>query len=487
MRRLGSVAWWLRHELRLAGRELVLDFGPAAIFVASNFLLLAYAGAHVAAWLVLVNWHGFGPGMPLSTIMLVALVTGCGVQGIRGGYRALFGRGDGELLAASMHSIRKVLWARLIAISLTSVALPLFWLSAFANVGLLLGHPNALALYPATLAIGFATSSLAVAAMLVTLRLVGHEGLRLVTRFALAVVLVALILSNILAKNLHALQPAFDKALGWLNWTGQALDGAIAPFCAVLAVGLGLLLVMPFFLEKAFEASLRRPAPRAIGKLRTQPGPLHDSGTYRLVLKEWRLLGRDGKLLSQIFLSLALASGALVLMLSKGGVALPLILGSVVVYAAGNLSSDLSWLALSAEASPWLIATAPRPARALAAKLLAAALPVAIMLAAAAIALCSYDVSVAVQVIVFGLLSCACVSTLNSTFATPGSQADVLFGRRQKNRLLAFGDVAVCLAFCAAISVPSMLFKVTATVLPVVLVASVAVLRKPGYRTEAAT
>jgi ABC-2 type transport system permease protein len=486
MRKLGSVAWWLRHELRLAGRELVLDFGQAAIFVASNFLLLAYAGAHVAAWLVLVYWHGFGPEMPLSTVMLVALITGCGVQGIRGGYRALFGRGDGELLAASMHSIRKVLWARLIAISLASLVMPLFWLSAFANVGLLLGHPNALVLYPAALAIGFATSSLAVAAMLVALRLVGHEGFRLLTRFALAIVLVALILSNTLAQHLHALQPAFDAALRWLNWTGRALDGAFAPLSAVLCVGFGLLLVMPFFLEKAFESSLRRPPDRAIASSRTAPGALHKSATYRLVLKEWRLLGRDGKLLSQIFLGLALASGALVLMMSKGGVALPLAVGSVAVYAAGNLCSDLSWLALSAEASPWLIATAPRPAHVLGAKLLAAALPVALLLFAAAIPLFLYDVSAALQAIVFGLLSCACVSTLNSTFATPGSQADVLFGRRQKNRLLAFADIGVCLAFCAAVSLPSIPFKVTAAALPIVLVASLAVLRKPGYRTQAA-
>jgi ABC-2 type transport system permease protein len=81
--------------------------------------------------------------------------------------------------------------------------------------------------------------------------------------------------------------------------------------------------------------------------------------------KEWMLLKRDPWLISQTLMQLLyLLPPALLLWKSfdRGGGALVLLV-PVLVMAAGQLAGGLSWLAISGEDAPDLVATAPVPAR----------------------------------------------------------------------------------------------------------------------------
>jgi ABC-2 type transport system permease protein len=83
--------------------------------------------------------------------------------------------------------------------------------------------------------------------------------------------------------------------------------------------------------------------------------------------KEWMLLKRDPWLASQTLMQiLYLLPPALLLWRDMGADAkLHVILAPVLVMAFGQLSGGLSWLAISGEDAPDLVATAPVPARAL--------------------------------------------------------------------------------------------------------------------------
>ena len=98
---------------------------------------------------------------------------------------------------------------------------------------------------------------------------------------------------------------------------------------------------------------------RAGGRFRT------GSAMAALRHKEWTLLKRDPWLISQTLMQLLyLLPPALLLWKSfdKGGGALVLLV-PVLVMAAGQLAGGLSWLAISGEDAPDLVASAPVPGR----------------------------------------------------------------------------------------------------------------------------
>jgi len=67
--------WWVRHEFRLALREMQLGFGPIAVFLGAGALLGAYLMLHVIAYVLLQYLAGGTRGGPgrLEGLLLVLL------------------------------------------------------------------------------------------------------------------------------------------------------------------------------------------------------------------------------------------------------------------------------------------------------------------------------------------------------------------------------------------------------------------------------
>ncbi len=74
--------------------------------------------------------------------------------------------------------------------------------------------------------------------------------------------------------------------------------------------------------------------------------------------KEWRLIARDPWVISQILLQILYMTPMVVLLWSGGGSTV-IALGPMIVVVAFQVSSSLTWLSLSGEDAPELLATAP--------------------------------------------------------------------------------------------------------------------------------
>jgi ABC-2 type transport system permease protein len=158
--------------------------------------------------------------------------------------------------------------------------------------------------------------------------------------------------------------PALDSIV-W--WPARAALGDEIALAAVLGSSLfALLLVVVIFSARFGEHVL---AAASVGQSRARQrrasGFRRGSPMRALRRKEWTLLKRDPWLISQTLMQLLyLLPPALLLWKSfdHGGGALVLLV-PVLVMAAGQLAGGLSWLAISGEDAPDLVATAPVPSR----------------------------------------------------------------------------------------------------------------------------
>jgi ABC-2 type transport system permease protein len=162
-----------------------------------------------------------------------------------------------------------------------------------------------------------------------------------------------------------ALAPAIDS-LAW--WPARAILGDVAALAALLAASLLLLGVTILFVAPRFAHHAIAAAGISHGVVRQRGGSARFrrvSSAAALRRKEWALLRRDPWLLSQTLMQvLYLLPPALLLWRNfSGGAGTLVLLSPVLIMAAGQLAGGLSWLAISGEDAPDLIASAPVSAR----------------------------------------------------------------------------------------------------------------------------
>jgi ABC-2 type transport system permease protein len=377
-------------------------------------------------------------------------------------YRMLVERRDASLIATAPVDLSVVLRARAIALAMSSIMLPLFWFSPIATMRVLLGESSALFFYPATLAIGMTAAAAALAVLLAVSRFAGKARMQAMARLAMLVILLAFVASRFLdADTQVALEQYWmPRLVPVFNWMGAVVAGQAGPMLAMVGVGCSAFLLAPTLLARGFARSLspERKRSRAAGSLSFSM-PLktswRDSRALRLMGKEWRLLWRDRSFLAQTFFSLLVTIAAMALVLKRQHMGAGAIAAAAMVYAAGNLCSDLTWLSVSGEQAPSLLRTAPMRASALAAhKLLAAVLPVAALLLVAALGLAFSDPLAAVQALVFGALAGAGAAAINLAWPTPGERAAAVFERRSRNRALGALDAGCLICWAMATATP---------------------------------
>ncbi|MCQ8780703.1 permease [Mangrovibrevibacter kandeliae] len=379
----GGVLWFFGHDLRLAIRDRVRAGRGWRMALA---LLPLVAAMHLVGLWVAGALPDPTVGTPaerhfaavLITFFLVSLFFMLAAQAVESVARAIFVRGDLDLILASPVPPRRLFAARMAATSVTTLWLGGFLVLPIADVLVFQrGWPWASA-FGVLLSLAFAASALAVTVTYLLFRGFGARRTRLLAQVAAAVIGAVTVVGAQVPFILHfgSLSVAGHLSDPWvlsglpgpgsLVWVpSRAVHGDWGVLAGLLAVSAGLLgaavlATAPGFAEMAtaavgMETGQRRRRPSRVA-LRLPASP-----RSALRAKELRLILRDPWLLSQSLTQiLYLLPPALLLWQSFGNAAGagPLLV-PVLVMATSQLAGGLAWLALSAEDAPDLVSTAP--------------------------------------------------------------------------------------------------------------------------------
>jgi len=451
--RSGSVAWLLAQEIRLYWRGLTGKRVGAGIgaWIGGSILLLVMLSGGVSLGFVLRKLDV--PMVPMAAaIALACCATAFTLmlsQTLAAASEALYERGDLDLLFSSPIPPRTVLFVRALGVAAGVMTVFLIFLTPLVGPAIILGHPEWLGLFGVLAALALLATAAGLSLAMTLFSLIGPRRTRTVAQVLAALVGAAFFLTSqirtILGKGASeslfqtlARETAEGRLklppIAWLPL--KAMLGEPLPLLALLAIGVGAFTLSALSLGRRFadaaaatqgsQTSAARPArgrDRAFAK-----------GVFAATLaKELRLILRDAGLLSQVLLRvLYLVPTAVILSRNAahgGGAALAGGAG-VVVFLAGQVAGSLAWITLSAEESPDLLAVSPAAVRSLRrAKLAAALLPVALLLAAPLAVLAWLAPATAFWTAVgAGLAAWAC-GLINVWHQKPGKRAD--FKRRR--------------------------------------------------------
>jgi ABC-2 type transport system permease protein len=382
-----ALAWFARHEIRLAWREwlAMMTAGRRLRARGAALGLLVFAAImHLVANAVIGRFADFeGPLDKQALIVITACVfLGWALmlsQAIESVTRAFYARADLDLIMSSPVALANVFSVRIAAITLTVIAMALLLSTPFVNVLVLGGGARWFAAYGVVIAIGLSAAAVAIAVTVTLFRIIGPGRTRLVAQIVAAVIgagfvialQIAAILSTgtlsrfaVLTSDAAAAFAPDPDSLVW--WPARAMLGNSEALLCLLAAGLVMLgitmaVYSPRFADVVIGVSATAaPAHRGHGASPFRGG----SPQQALRRKEFVLLRRDPWLVSQTLMQLLyLAPPALLLWRSfADNSAAILLITPIMVMAAGQLAGGLAWLTISGEDAADLVATAPLPA-----------------------------------------------------------------------------------------------------------------------------
>jgi ABC-2 type transport system permease protein len=382
--RPGTIAWFARHELRLAWRDwlgMMTAGGRTGVRTLAIVLVILGVVMHIVAYSMVARFAAVGLD-PDKTALVV--ITGSALlswslmlsQAMESVTRAFYTRSDLDLLLSSPAVAARAFAVRIAAIAVSVMSMSLLLAAPFINVLAALAGARWLMAYVTVVALGMAAVALAALATTALFQLIGPKRTRLVAQIVAAVIgagfVIGLQLAAIVSQGtlsrfaVLASQPFVGiapDAGSVIWWPARALTGDVAALAGVLGIGILLLglciaLVAPRFADCATAAAGAVPTAmrqRPVARFRRA------SPSAMLRRKEWTLLRRDPWLVSQTLMQLLyLLPPAFLLWRGFGGEgASEVLLVPVLVMAAGQLGGGLAWLAVSGEDAPELVATAP--------------------------------------------------------------------------------------------------------------------------------
>jgi ABC-2 type transport system permease protein len=379
-----TLTWFASHEFRLAWRDwlsMMTGGKHGRERVVAVVLVVFIALMHLLAWSMV--WRVASIGVHPDKAALVA-VTGSLLlsfslmlsQAMESVTRAFYARSDLELILSSPVKVRRVFAVRIGALAVSTALLGLALAAPFINMLAYCGGARWLAAYGVVAAMGLIAAALAVALTVALFRTIGPKRTRLVAQIVAAVIGAAFVIGLQVAaiqsygtiSRFSVLQsaalvrhaPAISSAF-W--WPARAALGDAAALAVLLSVGLLMAGLAVAIFSPRFGDYVVAAAGVVQARRRQRDGRNFRGGSPMRALrqKEWALLKRDPWLVSQTLMQLLyLLPPALLLWKSfaHGGGALVLLV-PVLVMAAGQLAGGLSWLAISGEDAPDLVATAP--------------------------------------------------------------------------------------------------------------------------------
>lgn len=392
----------LRHELLLLWRQWRLDgwaSGRGWIGLVPLVILLL----HLMMWPLALILPESAPRGPKSELVLAltsaAVFTLLLAAALARAVDALFIRADLDLLFSAPVAARTVLLVRTLVIAAATTAAGAVYLVPLANMAMLLGRYWLWTLY---LLVPLGGLLAAASGMVLALLLVHWMG---ATRARTAVQALGVVLGAcaLLAWSLGPAQLAtvdgagLPAALDALRVLAAPLLASPVALVATLALASALCAIAWQRLDRTFlrasGETTRQPrrAQRAASRRARPPASL----AWALCLKEWRCIRRDPLLLSRLLTFFVYFLPALLILFRDSGGAGPArtaLVAAIATFGAALLTQPLSQLALDMDESPELLYASPPSLQALLyGKLLAAALPgavvgIALLLAGAALA-----------------------------------------------------------------------------------------------------
>jgi ABC-2 type transport system permease protein len=382
-----ALAWFARHELRLAWREwlAMMTGGRRGRKRRAVIGLIAFAAImHLPAYAVIGRFADLQPPLDKSALIVItativlawALMLSQAIESVT---RVFYARADLDLIMSSPVRLANVFSVRIAAIAPSVIAMALLLSTPFVDVLVIGGGIRWLAAYGVVIAIGLSAAAVAIAVTIVLFRLIGPSRTRLVAQILAAIIgagfVIALQIAAIVSYGTlsrfailtsdaaAAFAPDIESVV-W--WPARAALGDGEALLLVLAGGLVLLgAVMATFSTSFADTVVRvsaHAAPTHQGSRAT--GFRASSRQQALRWKEFVLLRRDPWLVSQTLMQLLyLVPPALMLWRSFADTSAAIVLVTpVIVMAAGQLAGGLAWLTISGEDAADLVATAPLPA-----------------------------------------------------------------------------------------------------------------------------
>ena len=495
--RPGSFLWLVAHDLRLNWRRFVDAFGAAA---PSRALLVVAAGAvavHALAWPLVpfLDPHMQGTQTGAESRLLLGALIVCVAswmvaQGLFSATRTLYDRGDLDLLYGSPLATRRILAAKAVAIALSSLGSVALLALPVANAGAVRLGPHWLTVYPALAGVALLATALALGATILLFRALGPAlarryahiaGALIGGAFVLGAQIVALLPDGMRLAITRALAPAAHDESGlagrllWLPvdaMLGEAWALVTLVVAGIGALGLAAAGLGDRFAEASLVATGASQPERRTGRAR--PLRFGDGPWRALRRKEWRLLVRDPSLFSQLGLQIVYTIPLAVVLVRSGSMPMTLALAPAIVVMAGQIAASLSWIAVSGEDAPELIASAPVPSRRVdLAKLSAIAVPVILVAGVPAAALALASPYAGALTLLFAAGASASTAVLNLWHPMPGNRRGML-RRHAQSKLM--GLVEHLLAILWAMATVLAMVGTLIWPLPLALVVAVLIL-----------
>jgi ABC-2 type transport system permease protein len=466
-----SALWLLAHELRLAWRgfragrkgggvALVLGFGfpIAALLTGGIFLALGMQGREV-------------PIVPLAVVIadlaLAIVLTLMLSTTLAGAADALYERNDLDLLFSSPISPRKVLLIRALGLAVNASLWFVLPAVLLLTPAIVLGHPAWAGALVVLIAAALGATGLGLLLAMALFAVIGPRRTRAVAQVMAALIGAGFFLASqyrnllgaqrsesLVARIVLEAREGHIQPPPLADLPLRAAVGEPLPLLAVVAIGAGVFALAVAVLGRRFADAAAATQGAQTRKAARGTSRAFAAGAFQAtVRKELRLMRRDMALLSQVLLRvLYLVPLALVMARNAAHVPAAALAGSAaaVTILAGQVAGSLAWITLSAEDTPDLLAVAPTPMKVLRqAKLVAALIPVAILLVAPVAVLAWHQPLAGLWTAIGAGLCAWCAGLVNVWRQKPGKRAD--FRRRRGGSLLvAIAEIAVSLLIGAA-------------------------------------
>ncbi|MFO1115647.1 MAG: hypothetical protein U1E28_08195 [Beijerinckiaceae bacterium] len=468
--------WFAAHDLRLAMRRVRAFFGATAsptkviliLALALGFFhLLAWGAARAAVEFFSGGFEALYPTVATAMLFILPWIVS---QALTNSTRALYSRGDLDIILASPMSPRPVFAARACAIALESILSVAIFILPVANMMALVADWRWLAIYPTLIACGFFGAGVGLFLMMALFRICGPRRTRTVAN-VFATIIGAAFAIGLQAFNIapmafreHLADAIENSHLGglldiqspiWIPVRAAAGDGRALIVWALVSAA--VFAVATFTLAETFArgvvaaigAEAVAPAKRRARRIHFRAG----SGAA-LRLKEWRLLTRDPQLASHIFLQIVYTTPISVVLWRAMGPdgSLALAAAPALVAVASNVSASLAWLTLSSEDAPEFLATAPVTRREIERrKLEAIALPLAVLCGSPATLIFLTSWKAGFVTLFYVAAAATSTALLNLWHPVPARRGD-LFRRHSQSKLIGMIEHLLSLFWALALA-----------------------------------
>jgi ABC-2 type transport system permease protein len=461
--RTASLLGLLGHELRLTWRgwfgrrpDGKLRGLPQLIITLVFLMILSWAGVGVGFYL------RDAPVQVNPTIAVIGLAVLAGLftlmlsQTLLAAVNAFYERGDLDLLLSSPVAPAKVLTVRAVSMAVSAATIFAILLAPLLIPIAVLGHPTWLAAYLVLAAIALAATGLGLLLALALMSSIGPRRTKTAAQLLAAVIGAAFFivsqLQNIVgqqtaggiwSRTFRAVAGGELVLPGFAAWPARAALGEPGPLAAMVAAGVMIFAASVALVGRRFAADAA--AAKGAETEGRRRGPVRAfrfrAGAFASLLsKEITLLWRDPAMMSQVLLRVLYIPPLLFVVLRNvgSGQASPALAGGAagLVFMAGQISASLSWITISAEEAPELLAMSPAsPGVVWRAKLAAALFPVAILIGVPLVILAWFAPFIAAVAAIGCAASALSSGLVNIWLQKPANRRD--FRRRRSASVIA--------------------------------------------------